>query len=109
MRPFDLTDPESAAPAASPARALPRSPSAPLPGLTARQTEVHRAMLTFQEEHGQPPTQAELSRLLGMRSAQGVKAYLAVLEAGGFVVSTGKHGHRSKLAVWPVASEPPIG
>lgn len=103
MRPFIFDDtPE--APAAAERSGRPPSTST-VPGLTARQSEVHRSMLTYQEEHGQPPTQAELSRLLGMRSGQGVKAHLAVLEAAGFVVSTGKHGHRSKLAIWPVAPD----
>jgi len=107
MRPFIFDEP--AAPAAAPARAPSRQAvAAATPGLTARQSEVHRAMLAYQEENGQPPTQAELSRLLGMRSGQGAKAHLAILEAGGFVVSTGKHGHRSKMAVWPVAPDAPL-
>ena len=69
--------------------------------LTQRQSEVHRAMLRFQEEHGHPATQSELSRLLGMKSEQGVKAHLVILEAAGYVVVTRKFGHRSKMAVWP--------
>ena len=90
------TYPTAAAPSVSPAVTQPVSG-----GLTPRQSEVHRAMLRYQEEHGEPPTQSELSRLLGLRSEQGVKAHLVVLEAAGYVVNERKHGHRSKTAVWP--------
>jgi biotin operon repressor len=69
--------------------------------LTPRQMAVFRQMLAFQEEHGHAPTQSELSARMGMRSEQGVKAHLAVLEAKGYVVTTQKHGHRNKMAVWP--------
>lgn len=81
--------------------ALPVRSDTPMGMLTQRQSEVHRAMLRFQEEHGHPPTQSELSRMLGMKSEQGVKAHLVVLEAAGYVVATRKFGHRSKMAVWP--------
>ena len=84
--------------------ALPPVPQIMETELTSRQMAVFRQMLAYQEQHGQPPTQAELSALLGMKSGQGVKAHLTVLEAKGFVVSTQKNGHRSKLAVWPDAT-----
>jgi biotin operon repressor len=84
--------------------ALPPVPQIMETELTSRQMAVFRQMLAYQEEHGQPPTQAELSALLGMKSGQGVKAHLTVLEAKGFVVSTQKNGHRSKMAVWPEAT-----
>ena len=73
--------------------------SAPETGLTKRQTEVYQAMLRYQEQHGYPPTQNELSTLLGMKSGQGVKPHLQVLMLRGFVVSTTKHAHRNKMAV----------
>ena len=103
---FDTNDSGGAE---QPARTTPAAPMAPLPlpagagfgTLTQRQSEVHRAMLRFQEEHGHPATQSELSRLLGMKSEQGVKAHLVILEAAGYVVATRKFGHRSKMAVWP--------
>jgi hypothetical protein len=69
--------------------------------LTPRQSEVFRAMIAFQENNGHPPTQRELSSLLGMRSEQGVKAHMAVLEAKGYIVPTQRYGHRNKMAVWP--------
>ena len=96
---------------AQPARPAPRpakAPSAapPVPQvysaeLTPRQMEVFRQMLAYQEQHGHPPTQSELSALLGMKSEQGVKAHLTVLEAKGYIVSTQRHGTRNKMAVWP--------
>ena len=98
--------PAQAAPLEGPPRAgsLPPVPQVMETELTSRQMAVFRQMLAFQEEHGQPPTQAELSALLGMKSGQGVKAHLTVLEAKGYVVSTQKNGHRSKMAVWPEAT-----
>lgn len=69
--------------------------------LTPRQFEVFRHMLAFQDEYGRPPTQLELSTRLNMKSEQGVKAHLAILEAKGYVVSSQKYGHRNKMAVWP--------
>jgi hypothetical protein len=108
---FDTPDdqPRPARYTPSPRRVAPTYPTAAAPavthpvsgGLTPRQSEVHLAMLRYQEEHGEPPTQSELSRLLGLRSEQGVKAHLVVLEAAGYVVNERKHGHRSKTAVWP--------
>lgn len=68
-------------------------------GLTKRQTEVYQTMLRYQDQHGFPPTQGELSALLGMKSEQGVKPHLQVLMLRGFVVSTTKHAHRNKMAV----------
>jgi hypothetical protein len=94
-------------PSRAPARP-PRAPSAqPLVPqvysgeLTPRQMEVFRQMLSYQEQNGQPPTQSELSALLGMKSEQGVKAHLTVLEAKGYIISTQRHGTRNKMAVWP--------
>jgi hypothetical protein len=72
--------------------------------LTPRQFEVFRHMLAFQDECGRPPTQLELSTRLNMKSEQGVKAHLAILEAKGYVVSSQKYGHRNKVAVWPEAA-----
>jgi hypothetical protein len=69
--------------------------------LTQRQFEVFRHMLAFQDEMGRPPTQMELSTRLGMKSEQGVKAHLAILEAKGYIVAGQKYGHRNKMAVWP--------
>jgi hypothetical protein len=69
--------------------------------LTPRQFEVFRNMLAFQDEYGRPPTQLELSTRMGMKSEQGVKAHLSILEAKGYVVSSQKYGHRNKMAVWP--------
>jgi hypothetical protein len=69
--------------------------------LTPRQFDVFRHMLAFQDENGRPPTQMELSTRLGMKSEQGVKAHLAILEAKGYVVSGQKYGHRNKMAAWP--------
>jgi hypothetical protein len=69
--------------------------------LTPRQLDVFRQMLAFQEENGRPPTQLELSRALGLKSEQGVKAHLTILEAKGYVVSMQKGAHRNKVAVWP--------
>lgn len=69
--------------------------------LTPRQFEVFRHMLAFQDEYGRPPTQMELSTRLGMKSEQGVKAHLAILEAKGYIVSGQKYGHRNKMAMWP--------
>ena len=69
--------------------------------LTPRQFEVFRHMLAFQDEYGRPPTQMELSTRLGMKSEQGVKAHLAILEAKGYIVSGQKYGHRNKMAAWP--------
>ena len=69
--------------------------------LTPRQFEVFRHMLAFQDEHGRPPTQMELSTRLGMKSEQGVKAHLAILEAKGYIVAGQKFGHRNKMAMWP--------
>jgi biotin operon repressor len=101
--------PQAAAPSASaPKTRSSKPPSAqpPVPQiftgeLTPRQMAVFRQMLAYQDEHGQPPTQAELSAALGMKSEQGVKAHLSVLEARGYVVTTQKNGHRNKMAVWP--------
>jgi hypothetical protein len=69
--------------------------------LTPRQFEVFRHMLAFQDENGRPPTQMELSTRLGMKSEQGVKAHLAILEAKGYIVAGQKFGHRNKMAMWP--------
>jgi hypothetical protein len=107
--------PKPAAPApqrsSNTSRRAPSQPPVPqiLTGeLTPRQMAVFRQMLAYQDEHGQPPTQAELSAALGMKSEQGVKAHLSVLEARGYVVSTQKNGHRSKMAVWPDGDGNPI-
>lgn len=93
--------PQAAPHRADTAEPLPIPQDTPAGMLTRRQSEVHRAMLRYQEQHGEPPTQMELSRMLGMKSEQGVKAHLVILEAAGYVVTTRKHGHRSKQAVWP--------
>lgn len=67
--------------------------------LTPRQLQVYRAMLSFQREHNRAPTQFEISSRLGMKSEQGVKAHLTVLEAKGYVISRQKGAHRNKFAV----------
>lgn len=74
--------------------------------LTPRQYEVFLAMIAFQEDNGRPPTQFELGARLGMKSEQGVKAHLTVLEAKGYVVTTQKGAHRNKIAVWPEGMNP---
>jgi hypothetical protein len=56
-------------------------------------------MLSFQREHNRAPTQFEISSRLGMKSEQGVKAHLTVLEAKGYVISRQKGAHRNKFAV----------
>ena len=75
------------------------APESPVNDLTPRQLQVYRAMLSFQREHNRAPTQFEISSRLGMKSEQGVKAHLTVLEAKGYVVSRQKGAHRNKFAV----------
>ena len=95
---YRITKPQMAEPEES---KLAAAPQAGAGDLTPRQFDVFRHMLAFQDENGRPPTQMELSTRLGMKSEQGVKAHLAILEAKGYVVSGQKYGHRNKMAAWP--------
>lgn len=67
-------------------------------GLTPRQIEVWRVAYALQEKSGgNPPTQQEVSRALGMTSAQGSRAHFVALEREGFM----KHKNRKWLACAP--------
>ena len=65
-------------------------------GYTARQIQVWRTVITHQEAaDGKPPTQQQVSEILGMRSIQGARSHYNRLEAGGYM----KHENRSWFAV----------
>lgn len=56
-------------------------------GLTIRNIMVWGLMWERQRVEGVPPTQGELSKLLGMKSPQGVQSHLYALAAKGYVVN----------------------
>jgi SOS-response transcriptional repressor LexA len=57
-------------------------------GYTDRQIAVWLTMWHYQETHdGIPPTQAEVSTALGMRSIQGVRSHFAKLNHGGYIIN----------------------
>lgn len=57
-------------------------------GFTPRQVEVWHAMYTAQQRNGgTPPTQKELSELLGMTSIQGCRNHLVALAREGYTVN----------------------
>lgn len=57
-------------------------------GYTDRQIAVWLTMWHYQEAHdGIPPTQADVSAALGMRSIQGVRSHFAKLSHGGYIIN----------------------
>jgi len=54
--------------------------------LTQKQIETLRAISSFMDDNGVPPTLKELGRILGVRSDQTVIDRLAHLEAKGYLV-----------------------
>src|SRR5690242_13865678 len=53
--------------------------------LTARQAEILEAIRTHVGEHGRPPSQPELARILGLASTNGVFKHLSALEKKGAI------------------------
>jgi SOS-response transcriptional repressor LexA len=65
-------------------------------GYTERQIQVWRTVISRQDAaDGKPPTQQEVSEILGMRSIQGARSHYTRLEAGGYM----KHENRSWIAI----------
>lgn len=54
-------------------------------GLTARQAEALRLILTFVDVNGYPPSLRELARLMGVTSTNGVNQHLRALKRKGFI------------------------
>lgn len=73
-----------------------------LPPLTDRQVEVLRAVRTFQERHGMPPTRAELGRRLGV-AAQTADYHLRALQKKGYL----QLGRKARAVASAVALAPP--
>lgn len=53
--------------------------------LTSRQYAALRAIEWFIRRHNQPPTQAELSKMLRVRSSQGCRPLVEALEKKGYI------------------------
>ena len=53
--------------------------------LTPRQQQVLELLRSFIEEHGMPPTRAEIARALGFRSANAAEDHLRALERKGVI------------------------
>lgn len=71
-------------------------------GYTERQIQVWRTVISYQDSaDGKPPTQQQVSEILGMRSIQGVRSHYNRLEAGGYM----KHENRSWFAVRVIKGE----
>lgn len=56
--------------------------------LTTRQQHVLNILINFQREHGYPPTNTELSRLLGCSSPNAAADHLRALERKGAITLT---------------------
>lgn len=56
--------------------------------LTTRQQHVLNILISFQREHGYPPTNTELSGLLGCRSPNAAADHLRALERKGAITLT---------------------
>lgn len=79
----------------------PRRAPKNLPPLTAKQLRTLKAIRWYQLEYGVSPLQKEISKMLGLKTAQGCKTLLLALEKKGYI-DRAPHKHRSmKVLVTP--------
>ena len=71
-------------------------------GLTARQEEILRTLVSWMREHGYPPTMRELGQAAGLSSTRSVSDHLVRLEELGFI-----RRRRDRSRAIEVLREPP--